>query len=168
MRLKVNIHDIRESKSAQIQDNLIIKPGELDLPVQEGITWQQFAFEFVLTNAGNLFVLQGKLESFVTLECSRCLKPIDFRLELDVLEHFSHHPIKDGDDETHLFHGEEIDLTGVLRENILLNLPAKPLCSPDCLGLCPHCGTDRNLAVCDCNPKTVDPRLAVLEKLISK
>ena len=39
------------------------------------------------------------------------------------------------------------------------------LCSEDCKGLCPRCGADLNLGPCSCK-KEVDPRLAVLAKLL--
>ena len=36
--------------------------------------------------------------------------------------------------------GDEIDLTGPIREALLLAIPMKILCSEDCPGLCPQCG----------------------------
>jgi uncharacterized protein len=45
---------------------------------------------------------------------------------------------------------------------VLLTLPGRTLCQPDCKGLCPHCGINRNLATCECAEKPVDPRLAAL------
>jgi|SRR5690554_1018865 len=166
MAIKVNIHDIRDNKSAQFQDIFNINARDLDLPAMDGVEWQRFTLDFQLTNADNLYVLQGKLTGPVGLVCSRCLKPVNYQLDVDVLEEFSSRPAVD--DDVHRFQGEEIDLTQVLREIVLLALPVKPLCSPDCRGLCPHCGIDKNVESCECNPKSVDPRLAVLEKLIRK
>ncbi len=165
MALKINIHDIRDVKSAQQQDTLVVEAKELDLPELPDISWRPLSFTYEMTNAGNLFVLLGKLQGSVAMECSRCLKPVAYPLELEVAEQFSRHP--QGDD-IHIFFGEEIDVAQVLRDDILLSLPAKPLCFPDCLGLCPHCGIDLNQESCQCNPQHVDPRLAVLEKLIRK
>jgi len=167
MALKINIHDIREIKSAQIKDTLTMASEEFDFPIQEGVTWHPVFFDYSLTNADNMFVLQGKLESQITLECSRCLKPIDIPLSVDVVEQFGLHQIAD-DEDIHIFYGEEIDATEVLRDNILLNLPVKPLCSSECLGLCPVCGLDKNEGSCSCDLRSIDPRLAVLEKFISK
>ena len=42
----------------------------------------------------------------------------------------------------------------------------KPLCRPDCRGLCPHCGCDLNIEQCDCKDEQLDPRLAVLGDLL--
>jgi uncharacterized protein len=166
MSLKINIHHIREHKSGQIAGRFDIRPQELDLPAPKDI-WRPLIFDFVCTNAGDFFVLQGKLTSSTAHQCSRCLSPVDIPLEVDVHEEFSRHPAEE-DDDIHLFWGDEIDITEVLRENVILSLPIKPLCSPDCRGLCAYCGTDLNQASCGCKPQSVDPRLAALEKLISK
>lgn len=58
------------------------------------------------------------------------------------------------------------DLDELLREDILLSLPTKVLCKSDCKGLCPMCGADLNNGPCGCK-KPVDPRLAVLQDLLS-
>jgi uncharacterized protein len=53
----------------------------------------------------------------------------------------------------------------IAREQVLLSLPLKPLCREECLGLCPSCGTDRNLTPCTCTSQKIDPRLEVLKNL---
>lgn len=166
MALKINIHDILNDKSAQLKNTLVIKAGDLDLPELPGTAWHPLTFSYELTNAGDCYVLHGKLEGSVTLECSRCLRTVTYPLLVEVAEQFSRHTQRDED--INIFLGEEIDVAGVLRDCVLLTLPAKPLCFPDCRGLCPHCGIDLNQESCDCNPLHVDPRLAVLEKLIRK
>ena len=52
------------------------------------------------------------------------------------------------------------------REQSYLAIPMKPLCRPDCQGLCPHCGTNRNVATCTCENRWEDPRLAGLKSLL--
>ena len=44
----------------------------------------------------------------------------------------------------------------------------QPLCRPDCQGLCPVCGKDRNVDPCQCQVEWVDPRLAVLKTLVDR
>ena len=58
------------------------------------------------------------------------------------------------------------DLDELLREDILLDLPSKYLCSPDCKGLCPKCGKNLNEGDCGCDRKEIDPRLEVLKSLL--
>ena len=50
----------------------------------------------------------------------------------------------------------------------VLDMDTKTLCSEDCKGLCPRCGADLNQGPCSCAKKDVDPRLAVLAKLLEK
>lgn len=60
---------------------------------------------------------------------------------------------------------EELDITPQVRESILLSLPMKPLCNPDCKGLCPYCGKDLNIESCECKQKKVDPRWKKLDQI---
>lgn len=166
MPIKINIHPIRENKSGQVAGHYHLLPPELDLPDPKEI-WQPLDFDFVCTNAGDYYVLTGTIRSHTLHQCSRCLKPVAVPLAVEVQEEYSRQPAETGEDRSKIS-GDEIDISDALRENIILNLPTKPLCSPDCLGLCPHCGSDRNLNPCDCRPVSGDPRLASLEKLIKK
>ncbi|MFO7941942.1 MAG: DUF177 domain-containing protein [Bacillota bacterium] len=61
--------------------------------------------------------------------------------------------------------GKTIDVAGRVREELILALPTKILCSPDCRGLCPICGQDLNRGSCDCSTEEIDPRMKELEKL---
>lgn len=61
-----------------------------------------------------------------------------------------------------------VDLREIAREQILLNLPLKPVCRSDCKGLCPTCGVNRNRIECSCRPDEIDPRLEPLLALKKK
>jgi len=61
--------------------------------------------------------------------------------------------------------GDQLDLTPIARELALLDAPATPLCRPDCAGLCPTCGVDRNSTPCSCDTTAADPRWDALEQL---
>lgn len=56
------------------------------------------------------------------------------------------------DEESYPFTGERLDLTKALTDNLLLHMPLTCICSPDCKGLCPICGVNRNLTACNCQP----------------
>ena len=61
------------------------------------------------------------------------------------------------------YQGKEIDLSPAVREQILLSVPAAPLCGEDCKGLCPKCGKDLNEGDCGCDRSVIDPRWAALK-----
>ena len=56
----------------------------------------------------------------------------------------------------------------VLREQVLLALPLKVTCRPDCKGLCPHCGKNLNQEQCSCSTEIEDPRWAALKEVRSR
>src|SRR4029077_14778902 len=59
-----------------------------------------------------------------------------------------------------LYEGEEVNLTPLIREQMLLALPTRPMCREDCRGLCPQCGANLNERDCGCDRETVQGRFA--------
>ncbi len=94
-------------------------------------------------------------------ECRRCLSPASGVLRLKVRELYT----EEGDGgETYPLVGDEVDLEPLVRDAVLLELPPAPLCRPDCLGLCPFCGANRNEETCGCEAPR-DPRWGALDVL---
>ncbi len=113
-------------------------------------------------------LLQGDFQALIDLECVRCLT--DFRqmqkIDFTELYAFSKRYVTDSGlimPETGI-----IDLTPVLREYLLLEIPISPLCRPDCKGLCPICGNNLNESTCNHEDDSGDPRLASLRSLLDK
>lgn len=78
-------------------------------------------------------------------ECSRCLDPIDYDLDVDVQELYVFDPVTDGgeeseDDQMYEVQDESIDLEPMLRDAVITQLPFQPVCREDCQGLCAQCG----------------------------
>lgn len=94
--------------------------------------------------------------------CRRCLAPASGLITSQAREFYG----DEGDPElVYPLHGQQLDLELLARDAILLGLPQVPLCRPDCAGLCPMCGTDRNIGGCDCGRQAGDPRWAALDQL---
>jgi uncharacterized protein len=117
------------------------------------------------------------MSAAVELDCVRCLEPFRLDLEeaLDLLflppsanagSNKEEHELKDEDLAVSFYRDDEIDLSLLIREQLYLALPMKPICRADCAGLCPACGANLNLTRCDCARETVDPRLASLRALL--
>jgi len=84
-------------------------------------------------------------------------------LAVNVGELYERQPLEG---ETYLLSDDDIvDLEPLIRDALLLELPAVPLCRPDCQGLCPACGVDHNLTSCDCTDAEPDSRWAALRSL---
>lgn len=118
--------------------------------------------------------LTGRLASRLELACCRCVEP--FQVPVDVPLDLRYLPQSlagdreedpDTDPTTTFYSDDRIELGQMVLEQCYLALPMKPLCQPDCRGLCPVCGTNLNSERCSCNPQWVDPRLAALQALAS-
>ena len=60
---------------------------------------------------------------------------------------------------------EEIDLAPLIKEQVMLALPTRPLCHENCRGLCGNCGVDLNQETCACSSSATDPRMAIFRTL---
>ncbi|HLG50494.1 MAG TPA: DUF177 domain-containing protein [Chloroflexota bacterium] len=129
-----------------------------------------------LLKTNRSIVVKARLTTSVRLECSRCLDvfvadlPIRFEEEyiptVDIVTglaaHVPHESYAYLINEKH-----ELDLEPAIREYGILALPMKPLCSTECGGLCPQCGTNLNQQKCTCIVEPVDHRFAVLRALLA-
>ncbi len=105
--------------------------------------------------------VQGTVSAPWVGECRRCLAPAAGTLQVAVRDLFT--PGGDGE-ESYPLEGDDLDLEPLVRDAVLLELPQAPLCRPDCQGLCPDCGVDRNGDSCSCQAPP-DPRWAALDAL---
>ena len=134
-----------------------------------------------LVNLGREVLVKGSLKTKVKLVCSRCLKEFPYDLEAKIQEiylwdvpiqkNISPGEIIELKDEDFKFvlEKESLFLDPLVEDVIRLNLPVKPLCRPDCKGLCPVCGQDLNIGECECSKKRqYDPRWEPLMKFIDK
>ena len=111
--------------------------------------------------------LLAHLDYSTVMPCDRCGE----MTRRDWVRDFSHVLVRElsdeQDDDTYVVVSDErLDLNELLREDILLDLPSKYLCSPDCKGLCPKCGKNLNEGDCGCGTGEVDPRLEILKSLL--
>jgi uncharacterized protein len=107
-------------------------------------------------------VVTGRVTAPWEGACRRCLGPAGGTLDVPVRELYQARPESD---EAFAITGELLDLEPLVREAVLLELPLAPLCRPDCAGLCPECGADRNEGDCGHHGVAADPRWAALDDL---
>ena len=123
--------------------------------------------------AGTEVFVSGEAIVATTASCARCAEEFAGAESRPFRYVLAPRSIGDGADsdlrgeelEYSLYDGEEIDLTPLIREQVLLALAERPLCREDCRGLCPRCGANLNESQCACPVETFDPRLAVLRTL---
>jgi uncharacterized protein len=116
--------------------------------------------------------LSGSVQTTLELPCSRCVEP--FRLPVDSQFELRYQPqsqntgdgereVRDDELSSAFYENDQIDLELLMREQLELALPMKPLCTAECLGLCPSCGINLNRETCDCKREWEDPRFAALK-----
>ena len=117
---------------------------------------------------------RGLLVTGVGLTCGRCLSPFRCPLTINIEEEYfptidiiTGARLTQPDEPEHFTIDERhiLDLTEAVRQAAVLAMPMKPLCSPECAGLCPGCGQNLNLGPCQCPPSQGDERWAVLQTL---
>ena len=121
--------------------------------------------------------LKGQYAGEFKVPCARCVEPVKIPLsaEFDLVFRpvgadagASERSISAGETEIGYYQGDSLLLEDVLREQVLLSLPVRTLCKPDCKGLCPRCGKNRNLEACSCEEAPSDPRWEALAGLRSR
>lgn len=101
-----------------------------------------------------------------SIPCDRCAEQIDTHYQYQ-FRHTLVLSLNDEENDSYIeVQDDQIDLDELIRTDILLELPTKFLCNPDCKGICPQCGKNLNQGPCHCNTYQMDPRLEVLKKLI--
>jgi uncharacterized protein len=119
----------------------------------------------------------GSFAADVEVRCARCLEPVSNSVSesFDLLyrpqgidARGEDASIGPSETEIGYYQGEGLHLEEVLKEQVLLALPAKQVCSPECKGLCPHCGCNLNLETCHCAVTIADPRWGALEEIRKK
>ncbi len=110
---------------------------------------------------------QIRAQGLAVAECVRCLTEFQQPLQTYFTELYAFSTAPDLD-ETSLRLPESgfVDLAPLIREYLILEIPISPLCQPECKGLCPVCGENRNEVDCDHGPPDIDPRLAGLKSLL--
>lgn len=98
-------------------------------------------YELKVVDAAGSFLVTGKIRGTVSTRCGRCLAPLRLEIRNDRVELcYAKSDIV----------SEEVDISGDVRDELLIELPMNPLCKEECKGLCPVCGTDLNKKQCRC------------------
>jgi len=128
-----------------------------EIPTDEAVS-----VEGTLERISEGIVVRAEITAPWHAACSRCLLPVSGSVAVHVDELFEPAPLEG---ETYGLDGETVDLEPLVRDALLLELPAAPLCRAECQGLCAQCGADRNTTACDCRTEELDPRWAALRSL---
>lgn len=167
--------DITDMKGAPGSSSDFEYKGKLFL---EGIrlSADNVRIKLKVANAGSRILLRGGVEASVELSCSRCVEPFIMEMSVKIDEDFVEEKSpeakfsEDADPKsldifTYRESENQIEIEEVIRQNLISEIPLRPLCSEDCRGLCPVCGKNLNSRECKCVKEEIDPGLAPLLKI---
>ena len=184
-----NTHDLPRRPGEMREVRLVIDLHEpLGFEVMAIAQDEPIDIEMKLESVAEGVLVTANVLSEAVGECGRCLDEVVFDIDENFVELFEYaedprqarkkekkksQRAKDADeaeklddeDELRQMDGDEIDLEGPIRDAIILNLPINPLCSPDCLGLCPDCGEKWESLPEDHAHEVIDARWAGLAGL---
>lgn len=161
--LKLNVGYLLASGSGYSRDSY------LDLPptrVADDLNIEYLRGDLRLSRTKEGILLQAQLEVSVKAQCYRCLTEVNHPIHLDLEELYTTSTV--GDVEFVIDEGGILDLAPLLRAETLIEGEHRILCQTDCKGICAICGTNKNVASCQCDSQDIDPRLAALKQLLDE
>jgi uncharacterized protein len=150
------------------------KAGELDTREYDFKLKEPPLVDGRAMRAGPDIRLRGEIKAAITAPCDRCLNEVTIPVEIPFDLFYApadpsagqpgERKLSERDLDFAVYENDQIDLDGMVLEQLELELPSRTLCSEDCRGLCPQCGADLNVEKCDCKAQ-VDPRWQVLAEI---
>ena len=121
--------------------------------------------------AGPDVVVRGRIQGTFGQECRRCLAPVEVEVDEEIGRLYRTGDALEDDESEDVLplpDTAELDLSGAVREQVMVAVPRYVQCRADCQGLCPQCGTNLNESECDCTTDELDERWAPLRQLQSE
>jgi uncharacterized protein len=176
---------LQELEARKVEFSQQFAPGTLELIDdlrQSGVLTTEGHAELLAEHRGGKNVVKdirvvGDFSTEIEVRCARCIEPVPIKVggDFDLLYRplgvdagKDERSISEAETEIGYYSGEGIQLEDILREQILLALPLRTVCSENCSGLCPGCGKNLNIETCSCGDQPADPRWAALAGIKDK
>ncbi len=159
------------------------KPAQINLKESEFRVSGLIHSRIRVEKAEETIILEGKTRGQLDLQCVRCIKPVAHPLDVSFrvfLEPLSEAPsphsgqekeakeVRGGELDHQFLSGDKILMDEVIREQVMLGVPAYPVCRDECRGLCPVCGINRNELTCSCPTQEEEPSMNRLQEQLKK
>jgi uncharacterized protein len=169
---------VKELELRKVRFDETLPPGQIDFSgwcVEASSPLRATGVAELVPHSVGEIRIQGRYSVEITAQCDRCLTGVA-RFPLDEGYDLFYRPasaiaseeeveIDESQTEIGFYEGAGLELEDVLREQVLLALPMRRVCSEDCPGVCPICGSSRKDTVCDCKIEKADDRWAGLRDL---
>lgn len=163
--MKINVFKVKDNVGRLEPFRFTVSPDKIDVDKQLKIIGD-IDIVGAVKNEGSILDVSGQVSANIKLICGRCLEEFTTKISAEFNEKYHYLDHNEDQHDFMYFSGEELDITDIVRESLLLAEPMKKICREDCKGFCPDCGINLNDSECSCSKKAIDPRLAVLQKLL--
>ena len=163
--MRLNVGFLLKEQAGYSREIPIDEPEAI---IADDLSVRRLRGTLTLTRTPQGLYAQGALRAATTLECARCLTPLEQPVSCRFGEMYHFPPDKAPADALTIPEHMNLDFAPLVREDLLLALPMRPLCRPDCKGLCPSCGQNWNEAACACEPEASQGGLSALKDLKDK
>ncbi|MDQ7039182.1 MAG: YceD family protein [Aquificota bacterium] len=163
----LNLKEIFE-RETRFEGRYSLSPQDIKFPPDIGEIKEPVEVYVEITRDDRGYNVHLDIKGKVELECSRCLEVFEKDLSQTKNKHIERYPVEEtihlSPEDLDVSFMEEPDLISLedlVREELILEIPMKPLCRPDCPGIdSPH------LLFGDLEDRREDPRFAILKNLL--
>ena len=150
---------VAELSLHRLSFNQTYPAGSLDYQTEDFRQAGPLSVAGVADLVGNEIRVRGRLTVRIRCICDRCTEPTEIGVERDfdlfyrameTIAHDEEVEVPADELDVGFYAGEGVELKDIVTEQVLLAMPMKVLCRPDCQGLCPVCGINRNRQSCQC------------------
>ncbi|MBD5495113.1 MAG: DUF177 domain-containing protein [Lachnospiraceae bacterium] len=169
----INLTDVLTSDDETLSMQAETELNEVSIGGDEFQILDKSPVRFTFTNIGkNKAKIDGYAAFTFAMNCDRCLKPVEEKLELHIsrevhVSDMSSGLSDDEEDDQSFMDGFQLNVEDLLNNEIIINWPRKVLCKPDCKGICLQCGKDLNTGTCECDTFVPDPRMAMIKDIFN-
>lgn len=167
----MNLTDVFEAAGKDIEETFALEADEVSYMGNVYPIAEKFPVCMKCSNTGTgKALVDGSVSIILLIPCDRCLKevrvPLKFEFSQEVSSPEAAEHAEDEDKQSFM-QGYELDVEALVKSEILVNMPVKVLCKPDCKGICMQCGHDLNEGDCGCDTFVPDPRMAAIKDIFN-
>ena len=128
--------------------------------------------DLTLTHLGGKKIrMNAEIQMTLEIPCARCLEPVSvpFEILVDTQLELPETPDQEVEEsEEPYIDGYQLDVDALVRNELFVHMPLRVLCKEDCKGICNKCGANLNVNTCDCDTRSLDPRMAVIQDIFKQ
>lgn len=167
----INLTDVFTSEGKDRRESLVYEKDSFSYMGNDYKIREKSPIDMIFSNIGTgKALIKGEVKLVLEIPCDRCLKTVEVPLEVNFEQEVASpdgRSQEEEQDEQDFMLGCELDVEAFVNSEILINMPVKVLCKPDCKGICKQCGHDLNEGDCGCDTFVPDPRMAAIKDIFN-